>query len=248
MDPTILNKMASIFWHKHHFLPPSVARPSPKPPLLPIAIIVAVTLAGLIALAFPVAARMTRRLDNLAQVARRFGTGDLEQRADTSGRDEVSETAKAFNAMAQSISLSRRRERELLANVSHELRTPMARMQVLLELTQTKPDAAQRYVEELGRDFLELQQLLDTIIDTLRCDPFHTNEHAPWPMQPQETSLSRFLGEIAADFQARVPMRELVFQLPATDVLVQADHTLLRRALLNLLVILPALYFYLRSE
>jgi signal transduction histidine kinase len=194
-----------------------------------------VSLVCLVLLSFPVTAAMTRQLRALAQTARRFGEGDLGQRADASGSNEVSRTAQAFNSMAQRIAELRLRERELLANVSHELRTPMSRMAVVLELTQDNPAAASRYVGELARDLRELESLLDSIIETLRLDLASPRARASWPLQREPLDLRDLVSEVATDFRARTPEHPLAVDLGTVAVVRQVDRTLVRRALMNLL-------------
>ena len=213
-----------------------VMRPAEaRAPIAQFAIPILASMIGLVLLSFPVTAVMTRKLRALAETARRFGTGDLAQRADASGSDEVSRTAQAFNAMADRIGELRVRERELLANVSHELRTPMARMAVLLELTENNPAEMARYIGELARDLRELESLLETIIDTFRLDLASPRAREPWPMQRVALDLRDLIAEIANDFRDRAPEHDLTVDLASEPVLREVDRTLVRRAVMNLL-------------
>ena len=71
--------------------------------------------------------RQTKPLNELAEVVRRFGQGEMDVRVKgyENRRDEVGELAEAFNAMAGSIAKSEAQRSEFIANVSHELKTPM---------------------------------------------------------------------------------------------------------------------------
>jgi signal transduction histidine kinase len=203
--------------------------------LVRFAIPLVATMIAVVLLSFPVTAAMTGRLGALATAARRFGEGDLGQRVEVSGSDEVSRTAAAFNLMAERIAQLRVRERELLANVSHELRTPMARMAVLLELTESNPAEATRYVGELARDLRELESLLENITETLRLDLASPRAREVWPLRRLSVDLRQLVEEVASDFRDRVPASPLVVDLAPAPVLREVDRTLLRRALLNLL-------------
>jgi signal transduction histidine kinase len=211
----------------------------PLPPdteTVPFVIPLVVTLFCLVVLSFPVTAAMTRKLEALAETARRFGEGDLTQRADTSrGSDDLNRTAKAFNMMAERIAELRQRERELLANVSHELRTPMARMAVLLELMQTNPSEASRYRHELGRDLRELESLLERIIETFRLDLASPRALELRLANRAMTDLRDIATGVATDFRASTRDAPLTLELPEEPVIRQVDETLLRRAVMNLL-------------
>lgn len=210
-------------------LPPDTTLTGFAAPLL-------ITLAFLVLLSFPVTAAMTRKLDALAEAARRFGEGDLNQRADASrGSDELNRTAQAFNLMAERIGALRQRERALLANVSHELRTPMARMAVLLELSESNPAEATRYQRELGRDLRELEALLERITETFRLDLASPRALERQLARRQAADLQGIAADAAREFSASRPERTLTVMLPEAPVVRNVDEVLLRRAVMNLL-------------
>ena len=72
-------------------------------------------------------------LQSLGQVARRLGQGDLSQRAEPSGPNEVRELAQNFNAMAADLEEAETHRRNLTADIAHELRTPLSNIQGYLE-------------------------------------------------------------------------------------------------------------------
>ena len=72
-------------------------------------------------------------LRNLGAAARRLGQGDLSQRAETTGPNEIRELALSFNAMAEDLEEAERLRRNLTADVAHELRTPLSNIQGYLE-------------------------------------------------------------------------------------------------------------------
>jgi two-component system OmpR family sensor kinase len=90
-------------------------------------VLVAGALAVLVAIAASlwVARRLSGPLRRVSDATRRVASGDLSQRVPVEGDGEVADVAQQFNAMAEALSESRRREHEFLANVSHELRTPL---------------------------------------------------------------------------------------------------------------------------
>ena len=84
--------------------------------------------------AYPLARRITRRLERLQVRVDALGAGDLEARVEVEGRDEVAELARSFNRAAARIGQLVAGQKTLLAHVSHELRSPLARMRMALEL------------------------------------------------------------------------------------------------------------------
>ena len=134
-------------------------------------------LAGLVVMigVFPVARRLTQRLEGLQRGVQRWGEGDLSVRLPTGGQDEVADLSRRFNDAAervQSLMDSQtallRSQKSLLANASHELRSPLARIRMALELSGSAPTPTVR--AEIGRNIIELDQLIDEILLASRLD------------------------------------------------------------------------------
>ena len=96
--------------------------PGPRPGLSILTIVLIV--AGSVGLtAFPVVARLTRRLEALRSGVERWGAGGLSLRVDDAGDDEVAVVARTFNAAAARIEQLLNAQKALLANASHEVRS-----------------------------------------------------------------------------------------------------------------------------
>jgi signal transduction histidine kinase len=82
---------------------------------------------------------------------------------------ELGFLAQTVNEMAARIQKQLSDQRELLAGVSHELRTPLARMRVLTEMLR-EDQAAPRLADELEREVLEIDDLVDRLLASSRLD------------------------------------------------------------------------------
>ena len=189
-------------------------------------------LAGLVVMAvlFPVARRLTQRLEALQRGVQRWGEGDLSARLPEGGQDEVADLSRRFNAAAervQSLMASQaallQSQRSLLANASHELRSPLARIRMAVELSGTQGSPAAR--DEIQRSITELDQLVDEILLASRLDAREAD---------MGTVESVDLIGLLAEECARVGA---VFELPegTGEVVVPGVARLLRRAVRNLL-------------
>ena len=189
-------------------------------------------LAGLVVMAvlFPVARRLTQRLEALQRGVQRWGEGDLSARLPEGGQDEVADLSRRFNAAAervQSLMASQaallQSQRSLLANASHELRSPLARIRMAVELSGTQGSPAAR--DEIRRSITELDQLVDEILLASRLDAREAD---------MGTVESVDLIGLLAEECARVGA---VFELPegTGEVVVPGVARLLRRAVRNLL-------------
>src|SRR5439155_17512039 len=73
-----------------------------------------------------------RRLTETAE--RVTETGDLSQRIEETGDDEVGRLASRFNAMLDALQSAQAAQRQLVADASHELRTPLTSLRTNIEV------------------------------------------------------------------------------------------------------------------
>jgi signal transduction histidine kinase len=195
--------------------------PRPRLRILSVVLIVA---GGVGLAAFPITARLTRRLEGLRSGVERWGAGALALRVDDTGDDEVAVVARTFNAAAARVEELLTSQKALLANASHELRSPLARLRMAIELWLAQPGPDLH--AEIVRDLAEIDQLVEEILLASRLD-----YAAPTNARATNVDLLGLAAEEAARFDACVaPMPE-----GAAPVEVAGDATLLRRLIRNLL-------------
>jgi signal transduction histidine kinase len=199
----------------------------PVPPLLPGsglglgAILVVLFLAVAIG-AWPVVRRLTRRLEALQRGVERFGAGQLQQRVDDRGRDEVAALATSFNRAAERIEVLVRSHQSLLANASHELRSPLARMKMAVAMLDgAAPEQRVRLKREIDTNIAELDGLVEEVLLASRLDVQAT-------LDRRDTV---DLLAVAAEEGARVGATVH----GVSPIALTGDERLLRRALRNLL-------------
>ena len=169
--------------------------------------------------AYPLARRLTRRLERLQAGVESLGAGDLSARVRTEGRDEVARLAESFNRAAARIEGLVGAHKALLANASHELRTPLARIRMAVELMKESADPARK--AGLEQDIAELDALIDEILLASRLDAVKERE------ADEEVDLLALAAEECARYENA--------ELDGEPVAVRGDPWLLRRMLRNLL-------------
>lgn len=168
---------------------------------------------------YPIARRLTRRLEHLQQGVLSLGEGDLKARVKVEGRDEVADLAQSFNRAAERVEALVGAHKMLLANASHELRTPLSRIRLGIELLKSGPDP--RRQQELERDIAELDELIGEILLASRLEAVEALEAR------EDVDLLGLAAEECARYDA--------CGLDGTPVSVHGDPRLLRRMIRNLI-------------
>jgi len=169
--------------------------------------------------AYPMARRLTRRLERLQAGVESLGAGDLSARVRTTGHDEVARLAESFNRAAARIEELIGSHKTLLANASHELRTPLARIRMAVELMKESADPVRK--AGLEQDIAELDALIDEILLASRLDALKRLE------ADEDVDLLALAAEECARYENA--------ELDGEPVTVRGDPRLLRRMVRNLL-------------
>jgi two-component system sensor histidine kinase MprB len=157
-------------------------------------------------------------------------TGDLSQRIEVHGQDELGRLASTFNAMLASLDEAQQRQRQLVQDASHELRTPLTSLRTNIELLafqggELPPDERRQLLEDVVAQLSEMTDLITELTELARGEE-------------QQTALE----EVRLDLITEAAIRRTARNHP--DVPVEADLTpttivgmpaSLERAIANLL-------------
>jgi signal transduction histidine kinase len=177
-------------------------------------------------LAWLLARRLLAPVSKLTEAARNATESDLAQRIPTtSGRDEVAELARTFNAMLDRLEAAFGSQRRFLNDAGHELRMPLAVVMGHLELVTDDPEDRRQTMElvkdELGR--------MDRIVDELLTLAKAERPDFLW-LEPIQTDA---LLEEVLDKVRPLAKRDWRFEGTSSEPIV-ADRQRLVQAVMNL--------------
>ncbi len=99
-------------------------------------------------------------------------TGDLSERIDAHGEDELSRLAGSFNTMLGALDDSRRVQRQLIEDASHELRTPLTSLRTNIEVLATErtlpPGERARLLSDVVEQLQEMSLLVGDLLEVAR--------------------------------------------------------------------------------
>ncbi|HBN94978.1 MAG TPA: hypothetical protein DDZ66_01650 [Firmicutes bacterium] len=91
------------------------------------------SLAGALLISVLFSWRLTKPLQDLTHMVRRVGQGDLTERVELTGNDELTYLGQEFNQMATNLERHEKLRVKLTNDMAHELRTPVTTIQAYLE-------------------------------------------------------------------------------------------------------------------
>jgi two-component system sensor histidine kinase MprB len=186
-------------------------------------IAVAAALAGFVATA---ALRPVRRLTAAAENV--AATGNLDERVQVDGTDELGRLATRFNGMLAALEDSVGRQRRLVADASHELRTPLTAARANVDLVREgklPPDEVRRALDEASTELDSLTSLVADLVELAR--------GTERKLRIEEVQLDELVASIVERAKARSPQSTFLTSLSPT--LVHVDPVLVERAVSNLL-------------
>jgi two-component system sensor histidine kinase MprB len=125
------------------------------------------------ALGFAVSRAALAPVKRLTEASERVTeTGDLSERIEASGSDELSRLATSFNTMLAALEESTRAQRQLVADASHELRTPLTSLRTNIEVLaggrELPPGERERLLRDVIEQTSELTNLIAELIELAR--------------------------------------------------------------------------------
>ena len=167
--------------------------------------------------------RLTRATETVGE------TGNLSERIDARGRDELSRLASSFNTMLTALEESDRAQRQLVADASHELRTPLTSLRTNIEVLASERTLPAGERERLLRDVVEQLREMTTLVAEL-IELARGEEPAA---EPEDVRLDL----LAADAVERTRRNRpgIRFTTDLEESLVQGVPATIERAVANLL-------------
>ncbi len=114
------------------------------------------------------------------------GRGGMPEPLPETGPQELADLARRFNRMAREVQGLLENRTTLLAGISHDLRTPLTRLQLKLELLQTKFDPAK--LQSMEKDLAEMNAMIGGYLELAR---------STQPEAAQEIDLDELLQRLA---------------------------------------------------
>ena len=172
------------------------------------------------------ALRPVRRLTAAAETV--AATGDLSERVEVGGEDELGRLAGRFNTMLGALEESVGRQRRLIADASHELRTPLTAARANVDLVREgklPPEEMHHALNDAANELDSLTTLVSDLVELSRGEERK--------LRVDDVQLDDLVASAVERAKSRSPETIFVTSLAPTHV--RVDAVLVERAVLNLL-------------
>ena len=129
-------------------------------------------IAGL--LSFTTSSVITKPLKTLMKFVQKITNGQLDQKVNVVGKDEIAELGSAFNHMTEQLQRVEQSRQEFVSNVSHELKTPLSSIKVLTESLMFQEDVPvemyKEFFEDINSEVDRLNNIISDLLTLVRLD------------------------------------------------------------------------------
>jgi two-component system sensor histidine kinase MprB len=156
-------------------------------------------------------------------------TGDLSERIEIDGTDELSRLASSFNTMLEALEESTRAQRQLVADASHELRTPLTSLRTNIEVLAgdhtLPPEERRRLLSDVVEQLGEMTTLIAGLIELARSEQQVS--------EPEDVRLDLLVADAVERAQRNRP--GITYSTDLEETVVVGVSSTIERAVTNLL-------------
>lgn len=183
-------------------------------------------------LGFFLARQIVAPISKISRASKIISAGNLNQRVEIQGSDEIAELGRSFNSMAESLNKDKEWRHQMLADIAHELRTPLFILQGNTEAMLEEVIPANR--ENLAAIHQETL-LLSRLIEDLRT--LSLAEVGQLKFQLATVDLKELSSKILEGFKTQAAAKNIILSLIAEETTAVAfvDSGRTEQALRNLL-------------
>ncbi len=195
----------------------------------------ATVLAGLVTVIISVlfARALTNPLAQITRASTALANGDLKQRIQVTGPEELQGLAAGFNFMAERIERVMEEQRAFVANAAHELRTPLTtirlRAEALSEGAKDDPAVASEFLGDIVNESDRLTRIVNQLLDLSRIETGLVERHR------ESVDLPAIAHEVLDESSRAQPGIAMEVIAPADLPRVSVDPDQMRQVFINLL-------------
>jgi len=192
-------------------------------------LIMIVTLVAL----YVITERIASPLRQMSDATKKFAAGKFDTRLPVNGSDEISELARSFNTMAESLADIEYTRSSFLANVSHDLRTPMTAISGFIDGIldgAIPPEKHEYYLKIVAEEVRRLSRLVSQLLDISRLEAGNRK------FEKTAFDICEMARIILLSFENKIEEKKLDVEFTVSDerIFVYSDKDAINQVLYNI--------------
>jgi len=191
-----------------------------------------ITITGLISFVF--AHFIANPIEKLTDSINKIYLGNMDQKVEISGNDELSNLGKAFNLMSTKLSQVDKQRKNFVANVSHELKTPLSAMKILSEsllLQQNaEVDTYREFLTDIDSEVDRLNKIIENLLALVDIDKEKLQ------LDYQITYVNYLVERLIHSLKPLADKKNIIIHLHETEkIQIELDQLKIQQALVNII-------------
>ena len=169
--------------------------------------------------------RVSRPIEELSEVARALGRGEMDRRAPEKYADEFAHLARRMNQMAEQLSAIMEERRAFTASISHELRTPVTSIKGFVQALRDGLIGAEeqdQYLDTVLAETRRIERLLDDLLQLQRLEAGQLSMHYEWV--PARSLVERAGARVTAALGERTILVSTVDKTGGAEIWVDEER------------------------
>jgi signal transduction histidine kinase len=184
---------------------------------------------------FIITKNILRPISKKIERANEISATNLHQRLEViNPKDEIGQTAIAFNSMLDRLEKSFESQKAFIANASHEIRNPLTAIMGEAEIASSQTRSEAEYQNSFSIILTESERLNSTLTNLLQLSKISVNESS---IKFESIQFDTFIYELKENFRFVNPNHNISLLFPKTnesiDYKIYGNKNLLKTAILN---------------
>lgn len=195
-------------------------------------IISLVTLVVFIVASYMISGRITKPIEKVIGAIEAMAEGDLKQRVETKGNDEIARLCYAFNDMNEKINQQDNERRQFVADASHELKSPLASIKVLVQSLISggveNKEIAYDFLTDIDSEVDRLSNIVGRLLELTRLE-------AGYGMRVEKFDTGKIIQEVVNKVTPIAKEKDIKINSKLWSVFIEGNRDNIFRAIYNII-------------
>ncbi|WP_166636504.1 ATP-binding protein [Fonticella tunisiensis] len=170
-------------------------------------------------------------IKNVINAIESMAEGNLDQRVEVKGNDEIARLSIAFNNMNEKINLMDRERRQFVADASHELKSPLASIKVLVQSLLAgginDKNISMEFLDNIDKEIDRLSNIVGNLLELTKLD-------GSYGLKIEVFDLNDLCKDVIKKINPIASTRNVTIRYEGKSILIEGNRDNIFRAIYNI--------------